>query len=354
MYQGFSDFVVNEVDFANPYDVRMVKKFLNNFNIDYIPYEADKTIILETTSGELVGTGSCQNNVLKLIAVDEKFQGSNAFSTIVSTLSEELLPIYKHVFVYTHPKNKDIFIGLGFKLIAEALPYYSLYEFGFTNIKDYQKYLRTKKRDGEKVAAIVANCNPFTNGHKYLIERAAKENDVVYVFVVEAELSVFPFKVRWQLISEGTAHLKNVVMVRSGDYLVSEVSFPRYFLKGKDGEEVTANQAKLDLNIFTDHVAPVLGITRRYVGTENYCMTTATYNEQMKQVLPEKGLEVVEVKRKAVHETDFISASAVRKAITDDKWELVEEKVPETTFNFLKSKEAENIIRKIKINNSRH
>lgn len=354
MYQGFSDFVVNEVDFANPYDVRMVKKFLEKFHIDYIPYEADKTIILETSSGEMVGTGSCQNNVLKLIAVDPKFQGSNAFSTIVSTLSEDLLPVFKHVFVYTHPKNKDIFIGLGFKLIAEALPYYSLYEFGFTNIKDYQKYLKSKKKNGQKVAAIVANCNPFTNGHKYLIEKASEENDVVYVFVVEAELSVFPFKVRWKLINEGTKHLKNVVLIRSGDYLVSEVSFPRYFLKGEDGDEVTANQAKLDLTIFANHVAPTLGITRRYVGTENYCMTTAIYNEQMKKVLPEKGLEVVEVKRKAVHETDFISASAVRKAITDDQWDLVKEKVPETTYNFLNSKEAESIIRRIKINNARH
>lgn len=354
MYQGFSDFVVNEVDFANPYDVRMVKKFLDKFNIDYIPYEADKTIILETTSGEMVGTGSCKNNVLKLIAVDPKFQGSNAFSTIVSTISEELLPIYKHVFVYTHPKNKDIFMGLGFKLIAEAPPYYSLYEFGFTNIKDYQKYLSSKKKDGQKVAAIVANCNPFTNGHKYLIEKASEENDVVYVFVVEAELSVFPFKVRWKLINEGTAHLKNVVIVRSGDYLVSEVSFPRYFLKGEDGDQITANQAKLDLTIFANHVAPALGIKRRYVGTENYCMTTAIYNREMKKILPSKDIEVVEIKRKAVHETDFISASAVRKAITEGHWDVVKEKVPETTYNFLKSKEAEPIIRRIKINNARH
>ena len=354
MYQGFSDFVVNEVDFANPYDVRMVRKFLDKFHIDYIPYETDKTIILETTSGEMVGTGSYKNNVLKCIAVDPKFQGSNAFSTIVSTLSEELLPIYKHVFVYTHPKNKEIFIGLGFKLIAEAPPYYSLYEFGFSNIKDYKKYLSSKKKSGKKIAAIVANCNPFTNGHLYLIEKASEENDVVYIFVVEAELSVFPFTVRWKLIKEGTAHLKNVVIIRSGDYLVSEVSFPRYFLKGENPDEITANQAKLDLTIFADHVAPALGIKRRYVGTENYCMTTAIYNREMKKLLPEKGLEVVEVKRKAVHETDFISASAVRKAITDDQWELVKEKVPATTYDFLRSKEAEAIIRRIKINNSRH
>ncbi len=354
MYEGFSDFIVNEIDFTNTYDVRMVTKFLKKYNIDYISCDADKTIILETTSGEFVGTGSCQTNVLKFIAVDEKFQGSNAFSTIISIISEDILPIYKHLFIYTHPRNKEIFSGLGFNLIAEALPYYSLYEFGFTGIKDYKKYLLANKKDGNKIAAIVVNCNPFTNGHKYLIETASKENDVVYLFVVEAELSVFPFKVRWKLINEGIAHLSNVVMIKSNDYLVSTVSFPRYFLKGKDKDEITANQAKLDLTIFTNHIAPVLGITRRYVGTENYCGITATYNEQMKEFLPQKGIEVVEVKRKAVHETDFISASAVRKAITDDQWKFVEEKVPGTTFKFLKSIEAEDIIKKIKANKSRH
>lgn len=353
MYQGFSDFVVNEVDFANPYDIKMVKNFLNHFDIEYISHDADKTIILETTSGEMVGTGSYSHNVLKFIAVDPKFQGSNAFATIVSTLSEELIPIHKRVFVYTHPKNKDIFTGLGFKLISEAPPYYSLYEFGFDTIRNYKKYLSGKKIKTQTAAAIVANCNPFTNGHKYLIEKACEENDVVYLFVVEAELSVFPFRTRWHLIKEGTAHLRNLVILRSSDYLVSQVSFPKYFLKGKNPDDITANQARLDITIFSDHIAPALGINRRYIGTENYCETTAAYNRAMKDILPEKGIEVVEIERKQA-EGAYISASSVRAAIAEDNWTLVKAEVPETTYNYLVSEDAKQIIRKVKINNSRH
>jgi [citrate (pro-3S)-lyase] ligase len=355
MHEGFSNFIINTIDRNNAYDVNLAKTFLSKFNIDYMPDECEQTIILETQSGAFVGTGSSQKNVLKFIAVDEQFRGSSAFSQIVSTLSGAVLEKHKQLFIYAHPKNKELFIGLGFNLIAEAKPFYTLFEFGTKGIDAYKKYLLTKApKNIPEAAAIVVNCNPFTLGHQYLIEKASQENALVYLFVVESDLSVFPFSIRWELIRQGIAHLDNVIMIKSGDYLVSQVSFPNYFLKGETVDAITANQARLDLTVFVNHIAAVLNIKKRYVGTENYCETTSIYNREMKLLLPSMGIQVLEMKRKTSSDEHFISASTVRKALKEGDWKLVKDQVPSTSYQFLISDAAKPIIEKIKKMNSRH
>lgn len=355
MYEGFSDFIINSVNITNPYDIKIVKQFMDKYHIDYIPEEVDATILLETQSGDIVGTGSALGNVIKFVVVDEKFQGTSAFSQIVSTLSEKLIKEHKHIFIYTHPKNRHLFTGLGFNCIAEALPYYSLFEFGFYTISKYKEYISSLAKEHKpKAASIVVNCNPFTYGHQFLIEKASRENELVYLFVVETDKSVFPFSVRWDLIKKGISHLDNVVMIRTDDYLVSNVSFPKYFLKGTHSDEITANQARLDLTVFVNHIAPTLNIIKRYVGTENYCETTASYNNEMHVLLPNYGIEVIEVKRKTLGDDDFISASKVRKALSENDWDSIHNKVPKTTYEFLISEEAKPIIEKIKNSDTRH
>lgn len=44
-----------------------------------------------------------------------------------------------------------------------------------------------------KVGAIVMNANPFTYGHRYLVEEALKCYDYLIVFVVEEDKSELPF-----------------------------------------------------------------------------------------------------------------------------------------------------------------
>ena len=44
------------------------------------------------------------------------------------------------------------------------------------------------------------NCNPFTKGHKYLIEKASKENDVVHLFILtedKSEFSTLKIELTW-------------------------------------------------------------------------------------------------------------------------------------------------------------
>ena len=46
--------------------------------------------------------------------------------------------------------------------------------------------------NSKHIGAIVMNCNPFTLGHRYLIEESAKKVEKLIVFVVEHHFTTFP------------------------------------------------------------------------------------------------------------------------------------------------------------------
>jgi len=356
-----TDFRQETLDLENPFDVKLVSNFLAKMGFEFDPREVECTMIVYNLKGEMVGTGSHKGRILKYVAVAPKFRDTTAFALIVTYLTGKLLKTYKHTFVFTRPENAVRFKGLGYTEIATAPPLFTILEFGYESVKNFQDYLKTIYAEAktENVAAIVVNCNPFTNGHKFLIEKAAAENEIVYLFVVEEDLSAFPFTVRWKLISEGISHLNNVIMVRGGMYVVSGAIFPAYFLKNETVSKVMQCQAELDVKIFANYIVPVLGIKKRYVGTENYCVTTAAYNEAMKAILPDFGVEVVEVVRKTsasgtTGSPEYISASKVREAIKNDRLQDLTDYLPDSTRNFLFSDESLSIRQKIKTESGRH
>ncbi len=204
------------------------------------------------------------------------------------------------------------------------------------------------------VGAIVANCNPLTLGHMHLIETAAAEVDVLHVFVLAAEQDFMPARDRLTLVREACAELPNVVVHSGGDYLLSPATFPTYFHK----DQATGLKAncRLDVELFAQRVAPALGITRRFVGTEPTCAVTRQYNECVQEFLPKAGIEVVEVPRleaqddpdgmKPASEAPLaaqdgarscepISASTVRALTAQGNWQAIARLVPACTLEYL-------------------
>lgn len=138
-------------------------------------------------------------------------------------------------------------------------------------------------------------------------------------------------------------HLKNIVYHDSGPYIISSATFPSYFLK--DEANIIESHAKLDLAVF-QRIAAELGINRRYVGEEPHSQVTGIYNEVMKSELPKSGVECVVVPRKEMGGA-VISASTVRQCIQRGDFDALSSLVPQSTLNYLCSKEAEVIVKKI-------
>ncbi len=198
--------------------------------------------------------------------------------------------------------------------------------------------------DGDKRAgAIVMNGNPFTLGHRYLIEYAAKSMDKVYVFVVQEDRSFFKFKDRFEMIRKGTGDIENVIVVPSSEWVISYKTIPIYF--EKEVKQEMKVDAQYDLEIFGRYIAPKLGIQKRFVGDEPIDKVTRQYNEQMKEVLSLFGLEV-EIIPRLESCGEIISASGVRKYIEEGNWERLKRVVPDVTYEVCRkyaSRKNENI-----------
>ena len=66
---------------------------------------------------------------------------------------------------------------------------------------------------------------------------------------------------------------------------------------------------RLDIDLFGRHIAPALGATVRFVGTEPVDPLTARYNALMKELLPKYGVDVVEIPRLTLAGASTSSAS---------------------------------------------
>ena len=197
-------------------------------------------------------------------------------------------------------------------------------------INDIMDYTAKMKRDGYgNVGAIVMNCNPFTFGHKYLIEYAAGKVDFLYVFVVEEDRSFFEYQDRFWMVQKGTEELANVAVVPSGSWVLSYKTMPIYF--EKEYKQDVDVDAYMDLEIFCRYIAPPLGIGTRFAGEEPFDLVTQQYNRQMEKVLGDFGIEFKEIRRLQM-KNKIISASYVRKCMKKGKWEEIQNFIPEESY----------------------
>jgi [citrate (pro-3S)-lyase] ligase len=197
-----------------------------------------------------------------------------------------------------------------------------------------ERYFSDFQPDGI-VGAIVMNCNPFTKGHRYLIEQALGMVDHLIIFVVEEDKSIFSFHERLAMVREGTRDLRNVTVVPSGNFILSQTTFPEYFVKIED--EDMADNAEYDITLFAEAIAPKLHITYRFVGEEREDGVTAAYNLAMKKILPVYGIRLVEIPRKTIADEDgtAISASLVRDRLEQETLEELSDLLPESTVRVL-------------------
>lgn len=296
----------------------------------------------------IIATGSCFGNTLRCMAVSSAHQGEGLMNQIVTHLiGVQFERGNTHLFLYTKCSSAKFFGDLGFYEIARIENQIVFMENRRSGFQDYLKKLKSETNEipsGIRCTALVMNANPFTLGHQYMVEKAAAENDILHLFLVSEDASLVPFAVRKKLVMDGTAHLHNIIYHESGPYIISNATFPSYFQK--DATAVMESHANLDLTIFVQ-IAQALGINSRYVGEEPNSEVTGIYNQVMATKLPENGIECHIIPRKEV-DGSVISASTVRNALKENQMELLKTLVPETTFEYFQSEEAQPVIDKIR------
>ena len=317
-------------------------QFLHQHNLDY---EFDITYsILVYEDDQLVATASLANNIMKCFLVAPNYQQQNItnmmFHHLVHVLAEQGVD---HYFVFTLPQNETVFTSLHMKRIVQTMNTVLLE--GGRFIKDVLNDLKEQYQlSNDPKAAVIINANPMTNGHLYLIETAAKENKEVLVFVVSEDLSSFPFAHRFEIIKQATAHLENVTVLPTLSYLVSRITFPKYFLK--EDQLIQDEQTLVDVLVYKEYYTKIFNIKKRYLGEEPYSFNTSKYNQVLKTYL---GNHIHIIPRKEYH-NKAISASLVRKLIKSNKIEKIKHYVPDATYQYLCSQDGQKIISLIQHN----
>ena len=356
-----------EIQTLNPTTPRQrqrIEAFLkrNGLRFDDMHYYAAIT----DDDGEMIAGGGLKGNVIKCVAVDDAHKGEAIANTLISHLiahaNEEG---HSNVMLFTKPKNRQLFESLSFRLLAEA-PEAVLMETGIGGINNMVEQLKKIKEEGEVCkennqeckkeektnlntstpqhhntttpqplttttslrGVVVMNCNPFTLGHRYLIEQAAKQVERLFVMVVREDCSLFAYAERKAMVEQGVAHLKNVTVIDGSEYAISQATFPTYFLKRLD--DAADTQMLLDLDLFRRHIAPALGAPVRFVGTEPTDQLTRRYNQLMHEVLADVR-ETARLEKKG----NAVSASRVRKAMEQGDMSTIRQLVPPTTLPYI-------------------
>lgn len=291
------------------------------------PDTAVEKTVLVWEDKKLIATGSRQGNILKCIAVDDAHQGDGLTATVVTALRRDAFDNgHRRLFLYTKPQNAVMFSSLFFYPIAQT-PDVLLMEDQKNGIRNFLNDY-PPPHIAKNVGAVVMNCDPFTLGHQYLIETAAKQCEHLYVFVLSEDKGRFSATDRLEMVKRGTAKLTNVTVLPTGPYLISAATFPTYFLKEKQsGSEV---QCRLDIAVFSKHYIPHFGITKRFVGEEPFCAVTRQYNAALKALLPIEVVEIPRLEKGGIP----VSASAVRQWLSDGNLKEAIALVPQTTAEF--------------------
>lgn len=317
--------------------VTSIIDFLQNNALDIDPF-IEQFVVAFNDDEQIIACAGLAGNIIKCVAIDESCRGEGLalkLATEIINLAYELGR--SKLFIYTKPENELLFQSCGFYTISTAYPNVVLMENSATRLQKQCQQWQTQRVLGEKIGAIVMNCNPFTLGHRYLIEQSLQQCDHLHLFVVGENASQFSYEDRFSLVKQGIADLDRISLHPGSDYIISRATFPNYFLKDKG---ITDDlYLELDLKLFRQYIAPALGITHRFVGTEPLCAVTAEYNRKMylwlsQAEMPFPSIEVVELPRKNMDEQP-ISASRVRALLKEQKWDEIEKLVPSTTFHFL-------------------
>lgn len=337
-----SEYTISQIRPTDKRSLSQIDALLNqegikrDSNLDYICAMYDENY-------QVIATGSCFANTLRCFAVSSTHQGEGLLNQIITHLMDiQYGRGNLHLFLYTKINSAKFFRDLGFFEIARVDDTLVFMENRRNGFETYLSDLAKTKKEGLS-AALVMNANPFTLGHQYLVEKAASECDTLHLFIVSEDASLVPFSVRKKLVLAGTSHLPNVICHNSGPYIISNATFPSYFLK--DEESVIRGHAQLDLAVFT-RIAKALSVTRRYVGEEPHSQVTGIYNQIMADQLPLAGITCIVVPRKEAMDRP-ISASTARRLLQERNFEALKELVPSSTFDYFQSQEAAPVIERI-------
>ena len=221
--------------------------------------------------------------------------------------------------------------------------------------KELEAYIESlsvfRKKGINEAGSLVLCCEHFTNGHRYLIENAAKYVSHLYCFIADDYQTDMSFNDRFRKAIECTKGLKKVTIVPGSKFAVSfKYFYDKYkvnfndtkstelyenYYKNKDNIVDIFKDAVTDVTIFAKSVAPALGIKKRFSGGEPAGRATHAYNSIMQDILSQYNIDYQIIPKTASSDIALIE-SLIKNYIEKQQFGEINELVPPVTFHYLK------------------
>ena len=227
--EQYKNLDIVEVPLGSPHFHDKVERFLgaNGLRMEAL----DSYYTVQDADGNILAGAGISGDIIKCVAVAQDMRSEGLLTPVIS----RIIAGRGNLKVFTKPEYQYLFESLGFKLLAKA-PLAILLENG-RGLQQYCEYLRNQPSSAEnyfsgrcqknqfsassstptraeaknqfpsasttpacKIGVIVMNANPFTLGHKYLIDKALEQVDTLYVIPVKEDVSMFPYAERLEMI----------------------------------------------------------------------------------------------------------------------------------------------------------
>lgn len=325
----FSGYEIRQIPLSLPSALRRRDKLLKDCGLS--PVAADFSVGVYDSQDNLLATASLCTDIIKGVCVHPEARDLSLTAPLATALLAEAADRgITNVRVFTKPEYEEVFRSLAFSHVGSGHGAVLL-ESDPRALPAYLKKITDAKADITGTAGcIVMNANPLTLGHFYLLSQAAAQVDILYVIPVgDDSATLFSLEERANAISKAAKRIGNVKVLPAGPYCISRSTFPSYFLKEKNA--FTEAHCTLDLDIFARHIAPALGVTIRFAGSEPLDPLTATYNDTMLSMLPERGIKVCIIDRMTM-DGQPVSASRVRSYIEHGQTGMALRLVPPESY----------------------
>ena len=286
--------------------------------------------------GRILACGGLEGNVIKTVAVDPSCQGQGLAEVLMTELRREAFARgHRQLFVFTKPEQRGSVSepepfsgglqrgghaagkhpGRATPAILDSLPMSGGVHGGGGGCTALRGYPGAPMPGGSERGGL------GRAGRMYLSCRRTR--------------GCSRRRTGWRWYGRAAGSFPTCRLHPTMGYLISNATFPTYFLKDRSrGQEISC---QLDLEIFAGSFAPALGLQKRFVGTEPLDPVTRQYNEALQASLPGRGIAVVELPRLEVGGQP-VSASRVRACLAAGDLASVRQLVPDTTYAYCASK----------------
>ena len=215
---------------------------------------------------------------------------------------------------------------------------------GKTGLESWEKKFSEEINISDDTSLVIINANPFTFGHRYLVELASRRSSHVIVLVIQGRPEsggkgnheetgiVFPFSDRLEMTGRCLSDMENITVLPSGPYLISRDDFPEGFLSDTMGK-VPAHAA-LDAMVIC-HICNSLGIRKIFAGDEPRDEMSEIHLNALRQACLKDRIMLRVAERKRLGEK-YISSSMVRQDIADGRTDEIRMLVPDTVLEYIR------------------